>query len=63
ELISNSFKHAFPDERGGHVNVDFSRDGGEDYLMTVKDDGVGLPKDLDWRNTESLGLQLVAALV
>jgi two-component sensor histidine kinase len=63
ELISNSFKHAFPEGRGGHVRVDFSQDGGEHLVMTVKDDGVGLPKDIDWRNTESLGLQLVTALV
>jgi two-component sensor histidine kinase len=29
----------------------------------VSDDGIGIPEDLDFRNTESLGLQLVTSLV
>ena len=33
------------------------------FTLMVSDDGVGLPKDLDFRNTESLGLQLVNTLV
>jgi two-component sensor histidine kinase len=36
---------------------------GERLLLRVADDGVGLPADLDVRNTESLGLQIVSMLV
>jgi two-component sensor histidine kinase len=33
------------------------------HVLSVSDDGVGFPEDLDFRNTKSLGLQLVTALV
>jgi two-component sensor histidine kinase len=31
--------------------------------MTVKDNGVGFPDGIDYKNTESLGMQLVNDLV
>lgn len=63
ELISNSLKHAFPDDREGEITVMCSI--GEDGWITllVSDNGVGLPPDLDFRKTDTLGLQLVAMLV
>ncbi len=33
------------------------------FVLTVSDNGIGFPEDLDFRNTESLGLQLVTVLV
>ncbi len=63
ELISNSLKYAFPDGRVGEINISLrSLDKGERELI-VSNDGVSFPKDLDFRNTESLGLQLVTNLV
>jgi PAS domain S-box-containing protein len=63
ELISNALKHAFPDGRGGEVLVAI-RSGRDGHLtLTVSDDGVGFPEDLDLGNTRSLGLQLVNTLV
>ena len=62
ELVSNSLKHAFPDGRRGNVQIDFYQTNGH-LNLTVSDDGVGLPPDLDFRNTQSLGLQLVNTLV
>ncbi|MEA5115302.1 MAG: PAS domain S-box protein [Geobacteraceae bacterium] len=63
ELVSNSLKHAFPDGRKGEIRIQCHS--GEDgwITLTVTDTGVGLPHGLDFRNTESLGLQLVAMLV
>jgi PAS domain S-box-containing protein len=63
ELISNALKHAFPDGRGGKVLVAIRS--GEDgrLTLTVSDDGIGFPEDLDLGNTRSLGLQLVNTLV
>jgi len=40
ELTTNALKHAFPDGRDGRLEVGFRRDGG-DYVVSVKDDGVG----------------------
>ena len=69
ELISNSLKHAFRKRKKGEIRIDLYSDIKRAdshryrlYTMTVRDNGVGFPKDLDFRNTESLGLQLVNAL-
>jgi PAS domain S-box-containing protein len=61
ELVSNSLKHAFPDERTGEINVVFTLTNDE-YQLKVSDTGIGFPPDLDYRNTDSLGMQLVTSL-
>ena len=63
ELITNSFKHAFPDGQKGTVSVIFRQVHEGRYHLEVSDDGVGLPKDMDIQKTSSLGLQLVTILV
>ena len=62
ELVSNSLKYAFPDGRTGGVTVALKREN-EAYTLTVADDGVGFPADVDFRATDSLGMQLVVTLV
>ena len=62
ELISNALKHAFPDGRKGQIKVGFRRRPDELLEMFVRDDGVGFPAGLDFRNTTTLGLQLVNLL-
>jgi PAS domain S-box-containing protein len=61
ELVSNSMKYAFPGEENGQINIKLKSDE-DQYLLTVCDDGVGLPEGLDFEKTESLGLQLVNSL-
>jgi len=62
ELISNSLKYAFPNDASGEISLSLTRSG-ENYELTISDDGVGFPESLDFRNTDSLGLQLVTNLV
>jgi PAS domain S-box-containing protein len=62
ELVSNSLKYAFPDGKTGEIRIGLARDG-RNHTLKVADDGVGLPPELDFRNTPSLGLQLVNMLV
>ena len=62
ELVSNSLKYAFPDGRTGEIRVGLARDE-SNYTLTVSDNGIGLPSGLDFRDTPSLGLQLVNMLV
>jgi len=62
ELLSNALKHAFPQGRKGEVNIRL-RVEEEIIALTVSDNGAGFPEGIDFRNTESLGLQLVTALV
>lgn len=58
ELVSNALKHAFSGDRQGELHVGLRSEGGR-FTLTVRDNGKGLPKDLDIHNTKSLGLQLV----
>jgi len=62
ELISNSLKYAFPDERNGEISVSMNKQDKELELI-IKDDGVGIPKDFDWKNSNTLGLKLIRSLV
>jgi PAS domain S-box-containing protein len=62
ELISNSLKHAFVHGQKGKISLKFHPDG-EKYILTVADDGIGIPENIDLENTKTLGLQLVNTLV
>ncbi|MCF2148186.1 PAS domain S-box protein [Desmonostoc muscorum LEGE 12446] len=62
ELISNSLKHAFPNQQAGIIRIAL-RNLDNSIEMTIQDNGIGLPDNLDWRNTASLGLSLVYDLV
>ncbi len=63
ELISNSIKHAFLEKDYGDIYVEFLKLPLNKYLLTVSDNGVGLPKDIEVHKNRSLGLQLVWNLV
>lgn len=62
ELVSNSFKHAFPEGKGGAIRVGLNNNGKGYHVLIVQDNGAGFPANLDFRNTSSLGLQLVNVL-
>jgi len=63
ELVSNSLKHAFPNRKRGQILIRMSRDEKGKHILTVKDTGVGFPEGLNFRDAETLGLQLVTDLV
>jgi two-component sensor histidine kinase/ligand-binding sensor protein len=62
ELVSNALKHAFPDGRQGEISVRLHCGDDGRIRLTVADNGTGLPPDLDFRDTETLGMQLVNML-
>lgn len=61
ELITNAFKHAFEDRKKGTIRIELKE---EDRKLTlvVEDNGIGLPDDLDWNQSGSLGLSLIQTL-
>lgn len=62
ELVSNSLKHAFPDDRSGKVSIRLLTQD-QKNVLTVADDGIGLASDFDIsNNTDSLGLHIVQTL-
>ncbi|MDF1536808.1 MAG: PAS domain S-box protein [bacterium] len=63
ELVTNSLKHAFPGDRKGTISISFHTLPDELYELTVSDDGVGIPGDVDIQRTSTLGMRLVTVLV
>jgi two-component sensor histidine kinase len=62
ELLSNSLKYAFPESGGEIINVELkTRDG--KIVLTVEDNGIGLPNDFDITKIDSLGLHIVNLMV
>ncbi|MDD3043416.1 MAG: PAS domain-containing protein [Methanosarcinaceae archaeon] len=75
ELVSNSLKHAFFEGNNGEIRIklqcmEYKTEYDEcgcpesfEYVLSVSDNGRGIPKNIDFENPETLGLQLVNILV
>lgn len=62
ELVSNSLKYAFPEQEEGEIKIHFRKCSSGQYVLKVSDNGIGFPESVDFRDTTSLGLQLVTTL-
>ncbi|MFM7725426.1 MAG: histidine kinase dimerization/phosphoacceptor domain -containing protein [Flavobacteriales bacterium] len=62
ELVSNALKYAFKGRKSGRLIV-LLKEKDNEIQLAVKDDGVGLPKDFAYEKNNSLGIQLVYALL
>jgi len=67
ELVSNALKHAFPDHRSGAITVTVRSEpntsgSGEQVVLGVSDDGVGIAAGVDIDTSGTLGLRLVLLL-
>jgi two-component sensor histidine kinase len=63
ELFTNAYKHAFKNIEFPKLSVSIKRDGEGEYMLKMTDNGEGLPADLDWSKTKTLGLRLIRNLV
>lgn len=62
ELILNSLEHGFVGYKEGTIGIEIVNKE-DSYLITIYDNGAGLPEDFDLQKTKSLGLQIVRTLV
>lgn len=62
EVISNSLKYAFPDGKKGRIYINLTESEPGQYLLTIGDDGIGMPTDINLDNAKTLGLKLIKIL-
>lgn len=63
ELLSNSLKYAFPEDRAGEVLISACANGKGEITLEIRDNGVGLPEQVDIHGTSTMGMRLVTGLV
>jgi two-component system, sensor histidine kinase PdtaS len=62
EAITNSLKYAFPSDMDGMINISLSRTTTNHYLLSISDNGVGMPDHFTGKKPGSLGMSLMAGL-
>jgi two-component system response regulator len=62
EMVANSLKYAFPDNRIGEIKIELHLDDNNKYNMIVSDNGVGISADIDPEKTDTFGMQLIKYL-
>ena len=63
EIISNALKHAFRDHEDAKIDISLYQLSKEKYHLHISDNGIGIPVDIDFGNSKSLGLRLISILV
>ena len=63
EIISNSIKHAFKGIDNPLISLDFKKNEDDKYVQKIKDNGIGLNQNSDFKKAESMGLQLIYTLL
>ncbi|MFW6137434.1 MAG: sensor histidine kinase, partial [Candidatus Aminicenantaceae bacterium] len=63
ELISNVFKHAFPERKKGEIFIGLKQSKKGILTVELADNGVGVASEIDLRQTENMGLQNVFNLI
>jgi len=61
EMLTNSLKYAFPDGGKGGIMIDFTKDA-KNYMLTYHDTGIGIPEEVTFERSESLGMKLIYGL-
>jgi len=62
ELVTNSLKYAFPDKNDGEIIIQAHTNEDEELVLTVRDNGIGFPENIDIETSETLGLKIVRTL-
>ncbi|MGV6860430.1 MAG: tetratricopeptide repeat-containing sensor histidine kinase [Putridiphycobacter sp.] len=62
ELITNTLKYAFPNQTSGEIMIK-GQFVSPNYILEISDNGIGFPKDMDIKDSKTIGLRLVNGLV
>ncbi|MFT3822656.1 MAG: tetratricopeptide repeat protein [Chitinophagaceae bacterium] len=62
EAITNAIKYAFPGNSAGEIEIKMKRDDEDRIMLSIADNGVGLPTGMNHDNTNSLGMKLMKGL-
>lgn len=62
EAITNAIKYAFPNNREGIISISLQSIYGNEYILTISDNGIGLPDKFDLQKKDSLGMTLIEGL-
>lgn len=64
ELLTNAYRHAFPGERSGMIQVSLkTMKTPTDFTLTITDDGIGMPQGFSLDKCKTMGIQIVQILV
>jgi len=64
EILSNAYKHAFPPDRTGIIRIHLKTfTNPTKYVLTIRDDGIGIPAGFSIETCKTMGLQIVQILV
>jgi PAS domain S-box-containing protein len=62
EIVTNSLTHAFPDRNTGILSIVAKKVSEKNFSLKIRDDGVGIPEDIDFDHAGTLGMQLISML-
>ena len=62
EVLTNAMQHAFREQKSGLVELRVTRTDNGGMRAIVSDDGVGIPQDIEWPNSDGLGGRIVQGL-
>ncbi|WP_242675453.1 tetratricopeptide repeat-containing sensor histidine kinase [Niastella koreensis] len=62
EAVTNAIKHAFPDKQEGVIDISLKSLGDEHFLLSIKDNGVGLPATFNAASQTTMGMRLMRGL-
>ncbi|WP_048190188.1 histidine kinase dimerization/phosphoacceptor domain -containing protein [Methanobacterium sp. SMA-27] len=62
EMVANSLKYAFPNQKNGEIKIELHSNNEDQFNLTVGDNGVGIPKEIDPEKAETFGMQLIKYL-
>jgi two-component sensor histidine kinase len=60
ELIANAAKYAY-ESHSGVISVKVARGDGNNFIVSVRDEGAGMPEDIDSRDRKGLGMRIIAS--